>query len=140
MIINEAGGRSESGGSSQPLPPRLVAHERAQFAMYGLMLLAPLDHGGASLRTRHVPSKGIYILRVSRRGAPLTHFHIEESGRLAEAVNHVPHPETGRPVRQHFHFSEEQMPGPVRWPRRLRIDQDGKPYFELELDSFEAVI
>jgi hypothetical protein len=138
MIVSETGGWMESGGRREFLPPRQLAHERAQFAMYGLMLLAPLDHGGASLRTRHDPHKGIYILRVSHPRAPLTHFHIEEGGRLAEAFNQVPHPETGRPIRQRFIFSPEQMPGPVRWPRNIRIEQEGRPYFELELKRFEA--
>lgn len=139
MIISETGGWIEREGRNEPLPPRQVVHERAQFAIYGLMLLAPLDHGGALLRVRRVPHKGIRILRVSHRRAPLTHFHIEDSGRLAEAYNHVPHPETGKPIRQRFIFSREEMPGPVRWPRRISIEQEGQPYFELDLKRFEAV-
>lgn len=139
MIITETGGRVERDGRSEELPPRLVAHERAQFAMYGLMLLAPLDHGGASIRQPHVPSSNFDILRVSHKLAPLTRLFFESDGRLAEAVNTVPHPETGQPVRQRFIFSEEQMPGPVHWPRTIRIEQEGKPYFELRLSRFEAV-
>ena len=139
MIISETGGRMERDGRSEELPRRLVTHERAQFAMYGLMLLAPLDRGGASIRQPHVPSSGFDILRVSHKLAPLTRLFFESDGRLAEAVNTVPQPVTGRPVRQRFIFSAEQMPGPVRWPRTIRIEQEGKPYFELRLARFEAV-
>jgi hypothetical protein len=32
------------------------------------------------------------------------------------------------------------MPGPVRWPRRLAIEQQGRPYFELALRRFEAAL
>ncbi|HEY5723788.1 MAG TPA: hypothetical protein VIT45_15865 [Allosphingosinicella sp.] len=139
MIITETGGRVERNGRTEPLPARLVTHERAQFAMYGLMLLAPLDRGGGSIRQPHIPSSGFDILRVSHKLAPLTRLFFETDGRLAEAVNTVPHPETGRPVRQRFIFSEEQMPGPVRWPRTIRIEQEGSPVFELRLTRFEAV-
>jgi hypothetical protein len=139
MIIGETGGRVERDGRTEPLPARLVAHERAQFAIYGLMLLAPLDRGGGSYRQVHIPSSGFEILRVSHKLAPLTRLFFESDGRLAEAINTVPHPETGRPVRQRFIFSEAQMPGPVRWPREIRIEQAGKPYFELRLKRFEAV-
>ena len=139
MVITETGGRMERDGRSEELPRRLVTHERAQFAMYGLMLLAPLDRGGASYRQVDVPSSGFQILRVSHKLAPLTRLFFESDGRLAEAVNTVPHPQTGRPVRQRFIFSEDQMPGPVHWPRTIRIEQEGKPYFELRLKRFEAV-
>src|SRR5688572_19518644 len=123
MIINETGGWAEREGTREPLPPSMVAHERAQFALYGLMLLAPLDHGGASLRAMRIPSRNIEVLRVSHLKAPLTRLYFDGDARLVEATNTVPHPETGRPVRQHFFFSEEQMSGPVRWPRSLRLEQ-----------------
>jgi len=139
MIISDTGGRVERNGRIEELPARLVAHERAQFAMYGLMLLAPLEGGGASIRQVDIPSSRFDILRVSHKQAPLTRLFFESDGRLAEAVDTVPHPETGRPVRQRFVFSEQQMPGPVHWPRTIRIEQEGKLYFELRLTRFEAV-
>jgi hypothetical protein len=138
MVLDTGGGRVERNGASERLPDLLVRHEQAQFAIYGMMLLAPLDEGRASLRLLH-DERGLNVLRVYHPPAPTTRLYFESDGRLAEASNQVPHPEQRRRrIAQHFYFSEEQMPGPVRWPRSLRIEQDGRPYFELTLSRFEA--
>jgi hypothetical protein len=137
MVLNADVARVERNGTSEDLPPDSAAHERAQFGMYGIMLIAPIAGGKASLR--FVPNeKGMTVLRVARRFMPVTFLYFEADGRLAEARNEVPDPEGGAPIPQHFYFSEEVMPGPVRWPRSLRIEQRGKPYFELKLSRFEA--
>ena len=138
MILDTGGGRVERNGVSERLPDLLVRHEQAQFAIYGMMLLAPLDKGRATLQIRHDRS-GFRVVRVYRPPAPVTRLYFESDGRLAQATNSVPHPEhKNRRISQRFIFSEEQMPGPVRWPRSLRIEQDGRPYFELTLSRFEA--
>jgi hypothetical protein len=138
MILDTGGGRVERNGVSERLPDLLVRHEQSQFAIYGMMLLAPLDEGRAGLRLLH-DQRGFNVLRVYHPPAPITRLYFESDGRLAEATNQVPHPELRkRQISQHFYFSEEEMPGPVRWPRTLRIEQDGKPYFELTLSRFEA--
>lgn len=138
MVLDSGGGRVDRDGTTQRLPDLVVRHEQAQFAIYAMMLLAPLDNGRASLRKVH-GRPGLDILRVDYPPAPVTRLYFEPDGRLAEATNSVPHPERkGRRIDQHFYFSEEQMPGPVRWPRSLRIEQDGKPYFDLKLSRFEA--
>lgn len=138
MVLDTGGGRVERDGTSERLPDLLVRHEQAQFAIYGMMLLAPLDKRRANLRLLH-DQRGLDVLRVYHPPAPLTRLYFESDGRLAEATNSVPHPEhKRRRISQHFYFSEEQMPGPVRWPRSLRIEQDGRPYLELTLSRFEA--
>lgn len=139
LVIDETGGRVERAGTYQILPEALVVHERAQFAIYGLMLLAPLAEGRAGLR-RLGSKRGLDVLLVSHPKAPKTKLYFEPDGRLAEATNEVPDPETGRPIPQRFIFSEEQMRGPVRWPKTLRIEQAGKPYFEMTLRRFEALL
>ncbi len=138
MVLDTGGGRVERNGASEHLPDLLVRHEQAQFAIYGMMLLAPLDKGRAGLRLVH-DQRGLNVLRVYHPPAPVTRLYFESDGRLAEATNTVPHPEQRKKrIRQHFYFSEEEMPGPVRWPRTLRIEQEGSPYLELTLSRFEA--
>ncbi len=138
MILDTGGGRVDREGASEHLPDLIVRHEQAQFAIYGMMLLAPLDDGRANLRLLH-DERGLDVLRVYHPPAPVTRLYFESDGRLAEATNQVPHPKIRkRRISQHFYFSEEEMPGPVRWPRSLRIEQDGKPWFELTLSRFEA--
>jgi hypothetical protein len=68
--------------------------------------------------------------------APPTHLFFDPDGRLAEARNLVPDPAGGAAIAQHFIFSAETMPGPIAWPRRLTIEQNGAPFFELTLSRF----
>jgi hypothetical protein len=138
MIVKADGATAEWKGILTPLPPLVAAHERAQFAIYGLMLLQ-FDSGRAGLR-RVAGLHGLSGLRVDHPYAPKTRLYFESDGRLAEATNVVPGPEDGRPIHQHFIFSEEQMPGPVRWPRSFRLEQEGRPYLEMKLSRFEAAI
>jgi hypothetical protein len=138
MVITADSGWSERDGRGEPLPAALAAHERAQFALYGLMLLAPLDRGRARLQ-RFPDAGGLRALQAAHPRAPVTMLFFDADDRLAEAANIVPAPDGGAPVPQRFTFSRETMPGPVRWPRRLSIEQSGRPYFELTLTRFEAV-
>ena len=138
MLITPEGGWVERGGRSDPLPPAFVEHERAQFAIYGLMLLAPLLHPPGRL-TRLPDQDGFSRLLAERRPAPPTELWFDSLGRLAEARNQVPAPEGGERISQRFVFSKEPMAAPIRWPRELRIEQGGQPYFELRLNRFEAL-
>lgn len=137
MVITPAAGWSERGGAVQPLPDGLVAHERAQFAAYGLMLLAPLARDGVAIAP--APAQGgLHALRVRHPRAPAATLLFEADGRLAELHDEVPDPDGGPPVPQRFLFSRETMAGPVRWPRRITLLQRGAPYFDLRLSRFEA--
>lgn len=138
MLITPAGGWVERDGRSEAMAPAFLAHERAQFAIYALMLLAPLADGRSKLR--RLPDRGaLRVLKVEHPLAPRTELLFEPSGRLAEALNRVPDAAGGAPIAQRFIFSEEKVAGaPIRWPRDLRIEQEGKPYFELRFDRLET--
>jgi hypothetical protein len=79
------------------------------------------------------------MLDTSLPPAPPTQLFFETDGRLAEARNSVVSPEGGADIAQHFTFSAETMPGPIAWPRRLTIEQNGALFFELTLSRFAAV-
>jgi hypothetical protein len=138
MLITEEGGWIGRARSSEKMPAAFYAHERAQFAIYGLMLLAPLLQPGVRLRSGEAQG-GLLPLHAEHPAAPPTLLLFEPDGRLAEAQNQVPDAEGGADISQRFIFSPETMPGPVRWPRRLTLLQRGQPYFELALTRFEAV-
>ena len=137
MLITEEGGWIGRDGSSEKMPAPFYAHEHAQFAIYGLMLLAPLLERGVRLRTGEAQG-GLLALHAEHPAAPPTLLLFEPDGRLAEALNQVPDAEGGADIPQRFIFSRDTVPGPVRWPRRLTLLQRGKPYFELALTRFEA--
>jgi len=135
LIIEGAQGWTERAGVRSPMPPAMLAHERAQYALYGLMLLTPLRDRGAKLTVE----AGRREITVSHTDAPTTVLIFDPDGRLAGARNDVPSPYPGgAAVHQDFRFEGEIVSRGVHWPRRLTIDQDGKPYFDLTLTTFEA--
>ena len=135
LIIDGAEGWTERDGVRGPMPPAMLAHERAQYALYGLMLLTPLRDPAAKLSV----DAGRREIAVSHTDAPTTVLIFDPDGRLAGARNDVPSPDpAGGVVHQDFRFEGEIVSHGVRWPRRLTIDQDGKPYFDLTLSTFDA--
>ncbi|HEX8578113.1 MAG TPA: hypothetical protein VF655_00795 [Allosphingosinicella sp.] len=137
MLITPEGGWIGRAGRNDAAPGGLVTHERAQFAVYGLMLLEPLLHPGVTISP--APGRnGLTAFAVRHPDAPPATLYFDGDGRLAELEDVVPDPGGGAPIAQRFLFSREVMPGPVRWPRRLEIFQKDRPYFELTLNRFEA--
>ncbi len=110
-------------GNSRPLSEAQARHERAQFALYGLML------------TTHARNR---CVTARHAGAPETRLCFDRAGRLQSGSNTVPDSDTGAPLPQNFEFSGELRAHGVVWPRRLLIRHGGKPYFELTLASFTA--
>ncbi|QMW23287.1 hypothetical protein [Sandaracinobacteroides saxicola] len=134
LIIEPSGGWVERAGVRTPLPDAVVRHERAQYAIYGLMLLLPLTEAGASARPGPDPD----TLMASHPDAPPTLLGFDRDARLASAANSVPDPQGKGLVTQRFTFSGEIGDGGLRWPRRLRIDQGGRPWFDLQLTDFQV--
>ena len=54
------------------------------------------------------------------------------------ASNTVPSPEGKAPIAQLMTFEGEIDDNGVRWPRVLRIAENGRPYFELALAMLRA--
>jgi hypothetical protein len=138
MLIRPDGGWTQSDGNWTAMAAPAVAHERAQFALYGLMLLSPLIDPGAAV-SRLPDRGGLRGLAVSHPKAPPTQLWFDSANRLREARNTVPDPEAGAPVAQLFRFSAETVAGYPKWPRRLSIEQNGEPYFDLAFTRFRAV-
>jgi hypothetical protein len=137
MTITLGDGWVTRGTATTHLPARVAAYERAQYAIYGLMLLQPLLDLGVGLRT--LPKqRGLRPLEVMHRLAPRTTLFFDRQERLAEAENVIPSHEGEGEVAQRFLFSEETVAAPFRWPARMQILQGGKPWFELAFRRFTA--
>jgi hypothetical protein len=136
LIIDGDRGWTVRDGIRAPMPPAMLAHERAQYALYGLMLLAPLKESGAIALASPGDERRVLV---SHPGAPSTLFDFYDDDRLGSAHNAVPSPdEGGKPIAQDITFEGEITGGGVRWPRKLTIRQSGQLYFELTLATFEA--
>ena len=120
------------GQARQPMPADQFAHENAQYAIYGLMRLVSLKDAKVS------PGAGPNQLLVKHPSAPETTLTFAPDGKLIAAANTVPSPEGKAPIAQLFEFEGEIEDQGVRWPRVLRIAEDGQPYFQLTLFTFSA--
>ncbi len=138
LIVEGAQGFTERSGQKQPMPAAMLAHERQQYALYGLMLLAPLCGPGVETWLA-AEADGSGRLEIAHPGAPRTTLVFDPGARLIGAENRVVSPDDGvTEVAQDFAFSGEIEGGGVRWPRTMAIRQNGAPYFELVLETFAA--
>lgn len=132
LIVEGEQGWIERNGQRKPMPAAMLAHERAQYAIYGLMRLVSLQDKGASWAPGSSPDR----LVARNPLAPETILGFDADARLAWATNRIPAADGTAMVDQRFEFFGEMENGGVRWPQRLTIAEGGEPYFDLRLKSF----
>lgn len=132
LIVEGEQGWIERNGQRKPMPAAMLAHERAQYAIYGLMRLVSLQDKDASWAPGFLPDR----LIARHPLAPETILGFDTDARLAWATNRIPAVNGSAIVDQRFEFSGEMENGGVRWPQRLTIAEGGEPYFDLRLKSF----
>jgi hypothetical protein len=128
LIVEPDGAWTARGGLWTRMPDVFATHERAQYAIYGLMLGKP-----PAVRT----PRGDGTVLATAPGAPDTVFGLGEDGLPAWAENRVPG-ETGGEVAQRFTFAGRLESGGVRWPSSIEITREGAPYFLMALTGFRA--
>jgi len=131
IVTPESGTVSRNGGKTVAMPPAMLAHERAQFAIYAYLTLVGLRDPGATIKLGDRER----TLDVTHPQAPATRLRFDGGGRLTDAWNSVPSPDgEGAPIPQHFEFSGEIESAGVRWPREISIRQNGRRNFDLTID------
>jgi len=135
LVIDGNKGWLVRNGTRSQMPEAMLKHEQAQYALYGLMRLVTLCDAGCHL----LVDEGNRKIVVRHYAAPTTVLLFDADGRLARAHNEVPAPDGLTTLDQQIEFADTILSkGGIRWPRQLKIAQNGKPYFELELTSFDA--
>lgn len=124
-------------GKRSEMPAQSLRHERAQYAVYGLMRLVTLRQPGVALRVLPADNQGRRGLHVQHPSAPEADIYFNADGRLAYLNDDVPAPEGEGMLTQRFDFEGGIESRGVRWPRIVRISQNNKPYFELRLEQFQ---
>jgi hypothetical protein len=124
-------------GERTPMPAPMLAHERLQYATYGLMLLAPLRADGVVLR-RGPDVDGLRVLHVEHPHAAPADLFFDADGRLVRLDDVVPNAEGTGTLRQRFDLDGTVEASGIRWPRVVRIAQDGQPFFELRIETLDA--
>ena len=121
-------------GQRTALPAPMVAHERLQYATYALMLLVPLQSPQAHIE-RRPDVAGLRVLHARLPDAPETDLFFDAQGRLVRLEDVVRNPEGTGTIAQRFDFEGSIEASGVRWPRTIRIAQDGQPYFTLRIET-----
>lgn len=123
MMIEGKDGFLVFKGRQVAMPPIQAAHERQQFGIYGHMLLA----GVAIARGNVIAS--------AKAGYPEALLALGRDGMPAAAAYVVDAPDAAGKIRERFTFSGSVTDQGVRWPQRIAITQNGKPFFALAIDD-----
>ncbi|WEK01631.1 MAG: hypothetical protein P0Y59_08155 [Candidatus Sphingomonas phytovorans] len=119
-------------GKQSALSPLATLNERQQFGAYGYMLMA-----GA--RWEALPRGA---LRGTRPGFPSIDVRLEKDGRMLSADYILSPPDDpgteGKPVHEYLGFAGTVADKGVRWPQRLAIARDNRPFFSLSIDHFSV--
>ena len=132
LAVGAERGEMTRDGKPAPMPAAMFAHERLQYATYGLMLLAPLRDPRVVLE-RGADADGLRVLHVEHPDAAPADLFFDTGGRLVRLDDVVPDPEGKGTVQQRFDFEGVVESDGVHWPRVVRISQADKPYFELRI-------
>jgi hypothetical protein len=131
LLLDASGGWLERGGERAPMPAGMLANERDQFYLYSVMRLLPLKGPDVTLSPI---GRGALLVAHARR--PNVQVFFADSGRLTRLETTVSDPSTNSDLVQEVTFDGTISASGVNWPRTLRIAQDGKPFFEMELTEF----
>lgn len=121
-----------------PLPEAQAVHENQQFGLYKLMLLAPLKEAGATVTEDPVGADGTRAIKAALPGGPAGELEFDAAAKLVRAGMVVRNPAGGPDIVETVKFSGEIVSNGVKWPKRITIEQNGAPYFDLEIATFEA--
>lgn len=129
LIIDDSGGWIERGGKREPMSPPMLEHERQQFGFYTQLQ-------EALARRDLSPVTGLKIVVEE----PVTTRFSSSYNRIPfRAINRVTSPEAGgKPITQVFVLQGQIVSNGLEWPRKIRIYQHAKLFFDLEIERFEA--
>jgi hypothetical protein len=138
LILNGDRGWIRVAGNDQPMPPPMLVNERDQFYVYYVLRLAPL--GDPRFRLSAIPSDpdGNRGMRVQRDGRRDVDLYLDKSNRVVRLVTTVHDPQADRDVNEELRLSGTVEADGVKWPARILISQDGKPFFDLEVTNFRT--
>lgn len=138
LVVAAPRGWIVSGDQFTPMPDALLASERDEFFFYQAMRLVPLRDGGARL-TRIAPATiGHRGLRAELPGRPAVELYVDADGRLAHLRMQVRSAEDGTPTWQDAWLTGTVEDAGVRWPREIRLDADGSPFFTLTVRALRV--
>jgi hypothetical protein len=120
------------------MPPSLLASERAEFYLYELLRLVPLQSPGVTLSLAPPDSLGHRGVEATQSDRPRAALYVDDEGRLAHVRLQVPSAETGELEWQDAWVTGAVEASGIRWPRELHLTRNGAPFFDLSLSALRV--
>lgn len=121
-----------------PLPEAQATNENQQFGLYSFMLLNTLKQSGAKAEEQAPAADGTRTIKATLATGQAADLMVDASGKLVGAKMNVRDPAGGADIAQTVKFSGEVESNGVKWPKRITIEQNGQPFYDLEIAKFEA--
>jgi hypothetical protein len=138
LILAGSRGWLQRDTAMNPMPNGVLAEERHQFYLYGLLRLLPLESPGIKL-TRVVPdSAGNEGLLVESAGRLPVTMYFDRDARVVRLRTTFA-ADSGPMERQDIRLEGTIESDGVRWFRKMRIHRNGAPYFDLEVRSLRTL-
>ena len=138
LVLASPRGWLVSGERFSSLPATMMASERSEFYLYELIRLVALTDTTVKLSSAPPDTVGQIGIKVEQPGRPTSFLFMDTCGRLSHVRLEVPSPERGKLEWQDAWLSGVIEAEGVRWPRELRLLVDGKPYFDVLLQSLKV--
>lgn len=140
LDIGPQGGTLLVGAQSQPMPPAMIAHERVQTALYGLMLVEPLRRATVSVGDAALAPRGGFTLVARHPAAAPTTLFFDAQATLMGAEYAAPSPVAGGPpLAMRARFADHRVTGGILWPWRIILAQDRQVVSDTALSSFRTL-
>lgn len=121
-----------------PLTEAQAANENQQYGLYSFMLLTPLKAAGAKADEQPAAADGTRTIKAQLATGQTADLKVDASGKLVGAMMNVRDPAGGADIAQTVTFAGEVESNGVKWPKRITITQNGQPFYDLEIATFEA--
>ena len=121
-----------------PLPEAQATNENQRYGLYSFMLLTPLKASGAKADEQPAAADGMRTIKAQLATGQAADLKVDTSGRLVGAMMNVRDPAGGADIAQTVTFSGEVESNGVKFPKRITITQNGAPFYDLEIATFEA--
>jgi hypothetical protein len=138
LILAAPRGWMQRDSQVTPMPNAVLTEERHQFYLYSLLRLLPLEAPGVRLTSVVSDSVGNSGLLVESPGRLPVTMYFDRSARVAR-IRTTFAVDSGPVARQDIRFEGTIESNGVRWFRKIVIDRDRQPYFELELTSLQVL-
>ncbi|MFT3723165.1 MAG: hypothetical protein QM773_06215 [Hyphomonadaceae bacterium] len=131
-------GWTVNGVTWTPMQEAQAAHENQQFSLYKMMLLTPLKETGVTVSENPPGAEGARSINAQLAGGVPARLTFDATGKLAGVELSVRDAKGGPDIKETVKLSGELVSNGVKWPKQISISQNGHPYFDLELATFEA--